>query len=166
MLGRVSWHGYSSVGELLSAEEQPRPRACFSSDMLACETKLSKKLTFTQDLTQDLGAECLDSAVVQGAERGCRFQKVVNHTQEPPTGSKPTKPPSSPNPPTPCTLLSVYIHVNLPARMVQPLSTAWQIAPTLRCTQRTPIWGRSPCRSWQWAGAGGVPGGNSGVPGV
>ena len=98
MLGWVSWHRYSSVGELRSAEEQPRPRACLSSDMLACETKLSKKLTFTQDLTQDLGAECLDSAIVQGAERGCRFQKAVNHTQEPPIGSKPTKPPSSPQP--------------------------------------------------------------------
>ena len=97
MLGWVSWHRYSSVGELRSAEEQPRPRACLSSDMLACETKLSKKLTFTQDL-QDLGAECLDSAIVQGAEGGCCFQKAVNHTQEPPTGSKPTKPPSSPQP--------------------------------------------------------------------
>ena len=96
--GRVSWHGYASVGELRSAGEQPCPRACFSSDMLACETKLSKQLTFTQALTQDLGAECLDSAVVQGAERGCRFQKAVDHTQEPPAGSKPTKPPSPPQP--------------------------------------------------------------------
>lgn len=96
--GQVSWHGYASVGELHSAEEQPCPRACISSGMLACETKLSKKLIFTQALTPDMGAECLDSAVVQGAERGCRFQKAVNHTQEPPTGSKPTKPPSSPQP--------------------------------------------------------------------
>ena len=86
------------MGELRSAEGQPCPKACFSSDMLACEPKLSKKRTFAWDPAQDLGAECLDSAVVQGAERGCRFRKAVNHTQEAPAGPKPTKPPSSSQP--------------------------------------------------------------------